>query len=152
MRSSLASIALCWWAGPRLGHAHCMTCCVWSSLLTGSNCIKPHITNAVSDSKRPALYCVNTIGQRLTTCSCCKASSLHGSVSCFFPRARKMHSHFRCHRKLCRQEIVSQRQDFLGNNVAPAKHVFPTPGNFVAVCVARIYCLLNMQVPMRTAT
>ena len=58
----------------------------------------------------------------------------------------------RCHRKLCRQEIVSQRQDFLGKNVAPAKHVFPTPGNFVAVCVARIYCLLNMQVPMRTAT
>ena len=44
MRSSLASIALCWWAGPRLGHAHCMTC---SSLLTGSNCIKPHIMEMV---------------------------------------------------------------------------------------------------------
>ena len=52
------------------------------------------------------------------------------------------------------QEIMSPGNSVAatGFNVAPAKHVFPTPGNFVAVCVARIYCLLNMQVPMRTAT
>ena len=54
MSRSLASIALSWWAGPRLGPTHCMTCCVWSSLLTGLNLI---LQSSVQDSNQLSTVC-----------------------------------------------------------------------------------------------